>query len=196
MPLNKYSRYKVRECVFPETRDANGLPVCQGPDKLTEACNENACPVLTEWGEWSACSVSCGGGERFKRRECVYTTRTGETVPDNDCKASLEIQEACNDNPCPEYGEWSDWTQCTKSCGGGSRRKVRECQLPEARGGVEGCFGESEVEEICNPQVCPVWTEWTDWTTCSATCGGGKQKRNRECVLPESRAFQCTGTTK
>ena len=82
--------------MLPEARDANGLPVCQGPDKLTEPCNENACPVLTEWGEWTECSVSCGGGIRFKRRECVYLEqRDGEVVATNDCLESLEIQEVC-----------------------------------------------------------------------------------------------------
>ena len=63
--------------------------MCDGDDKATEACNEEACPVLTEWSEWSECSVSCGGGMRFKRRECVYQ-RSGEVA--NDCLQPLEMQ--------------------------------------------------------------------------------------------------------
>ena len=119
--LSLLFRYKVRECVLPGARNADGLPLCDGPDKEIEGCNEDACPILTEWSDWSECSVSCGGGIRFKRRECVYPKSGAVT---NDCLEVLEKQESCNENPCPEYSEWSDWTQCTVSCGGGTRRKV------------------------------------------------------------------------
>ena len=108
----------------------------------------------------------------------------------NDCLAELELEEECNIQPCPELGPWSDWTTCTKSCGGGTRKKVRECVQPRS---VSGCVGETEDEEDCNLQDCPIWTEWTEWTDCSVTCGGGSQKRSRDCVLPDSRAFLCSG---
>ena len=175
----------MRECVLPTVR---GVLQCDGEDKVTEACNENSCPILTEWSEWTECSASCGGGTRFKRRECVYPKNSDS----NDCRDTLEISEACNEQKCPLYGPWSDWTSCTKSCGGGTRKKVRECTQPKS-GEVKGCVGEPEAEEECNTQQCPVWTDWTEWTSCTATCGGGKQKRNRDCILPDSRSYLCTG---
>ena len=58
----------MRECILPDVR---GAPQCPGTDKLTESCNEKSCPVLTPWGEWTECSATCGGGKRFKRRECI-----------------------------------------------------------------------------------------------------------------------------
>jgi hypothetical protein len=95
---------------------------------VSENCNESACPRLTEWSDWSECSRSCGGGKRTKRRQCVYPDGSSGngTDSENDCLEQLEVTENCNTGKCPEYGSWSDWTPCTKSCGGGTRKKVRD----------------------------------------------------------------------
>ena len=39
---------------------------------------------------------------------------------------STESQD-CNKDGCPEPTEWSGWSQCSKSCGGGTRTKTRQC---------------------------------------------------------------------
>ena len=43
--------------------------------------------------------------------------------------------------------------------------------------------GDSEMIEKCNENTCPSLTPWTDWSECSVTCGGGSQKRIRECLV-------------
>ena len=51
-----------------------------------------------------------------------------------------------------EYLEWTAWTECTVTCGGGSISRIRECV------GVEGagqCHGASEESIICNTDPCP-----------------------------------------
>lgn len=40
-----------------------------------------------------------------------------------------EEERECNTNQCPDWTPWSEWSQCTKSCGGGMRTKLRECVL-------------------------------------------------------------------
>ena len=78
---------------------------------------------------------------------------------------------------CPEWNPWSEWSPCTKSCGGGERARARDCVLPSyGRGSNElGCLGEGVEREQCSTEVCPVWTEWGDWTPCTVSCGGGLQ---------------------
>ena len=102
------TQIKVRECVLPDVRS---LQQCEGSDKISRTCNEDPCPALTPWSDWSECSRSCGGGTRSKRRDCVYPR---DFQPDNDCLEQLEMSESCNENLCPEYGQWSPWTACTK----------------------------------------------------------------------------------
>ncbi|KAK3743252.1 hypothetical protein QZH41_017056, partial [Actinostola sp. cb2023] len=54
-----------------------------------------------------------------------------------------------------QWGSWSHYTQCTRSCGGGVRFKKRYCDNPRPKYGGKHCVGESEGhEEICNPSEC------------------------------------------
>ena len=162
----------MRECTLPKER----ILGCVGEDKATETCAESEYPRLTPWSEWTSCTTTCGGGTRKKTRECVYTR---DTV-DNDCLEQLEISESCGEEVCPVYTEWTDWTECTRTCGGGTKRRVREC----VQGSAEACerLGPAEQVEECNVGKCPAWTPWTEWTPCTATCGGGSQRRERACV--------------
>lgn len=48
---------------------------------------------------------------------------------------------------------WSDWTECSLSCGGGSQGKNRTCFGPYF-GGLPCVGNETEVQS-CNDQPCP-----------------------------------------
>ena len=72
------------------------------------------------------------------------------------------------------WGAWSNWTNCTKSCGGGIQNRTRRCDDPKPRYGGAICtgnvtelnlgrrkaLGDHEAQEgfenqICNEQPCP-----------------------------------------
>ena len=52
--------------------------------------------------------------------------------------------------------EWNDWkvSECSKSCGEGTRSKIRSVKVVAANGGQE-CVGPRNVSESCNILSCP-----------------------------------------
>ena len=56
-------------------------------------------------------------------------------------------------------GLWSDWSDCSKSCDGGSRRitRKRSCTNPSPKYGGENCAGADSqtAVETCNTFTCP-----------------------------------------
>ena len=94
----------------------------------------------------------------------------------------------CNLNPCscpgmPPQTEWSPWTSCsaTKSCGGNGV-KTRARRVAINQGG--SCYLENRtLVKSCHTEACPcphLPTSWSEWTRCTASCGGGRQRRVRE----------------
>ncbi|KJH42087.1 thrombospondin type 1 domain protein [Dictyocaulus viviparus] len=88
------------------------------------------------------------------------------------------------------WGEWTKWTECSHTCGGGTKRRARVCigrKCPSQP--LEA------VKESCNEQLCPRdedWSIWSDWSSCSISCGEkGVQSRRRQCL--KAFVFQCTG---
>ena len=97
---------------------------------------------------------------------------------------------------------WTEWSQCSASCGSGSRLRTRTCS-----GDSSLCVGEVAEAETCKTTDCQgniffygthrekkgsisliqklfftaSWTSWTEWTQCSASCGSGSRLRMRTC---------------
>ena len=57
------------------------------------------------------------------------------------------------------YTEWSFWSSCSKSCGGGSQMRTRNCTSPLPIDGGLDCadlnIGGDEESRQCNAMVCP-----------------------------------------
>ena len=52
-----------------------------------------------------------------------------------------------------QWSSWSSYSECAKSCGGGTKHKTREKTITESNGG--NCSGEREYTTVCNNQNCP-----------------------------------------
>ena len=92
--------------------------------------------------------------------------------------------------PCPvqqQPGPWTEWSECSATCGGGTKNRTREGlpQEGELYGGQNLEAQGITVRESakCNDSPCPVDAtcgDWTEYGTCSRSCGGGTQERKRE----------------
>ena len=71
-------------------------------------------------------------------------------------------------------GGWSDWTsfsKCSATCGGGISTRSRSCTHPAPAYGGRSCSGDSHSSGHCNTQSCPsnslnylYNTRWYLWT--------------------------------
>uniref|UniRef100_A0A183FYX5 Hemicentin-1 n=1 Tax=Heligmosomoides polygyrus TaxID=6339 RepID=A0A183FYX5_HELPZ len=142
--------------------------------------------------------TSCGYDRYCLDGECLALSCSNNALIGRDLSCPSEV--------CPsdgasswkgEWGQWSLWTQCTVSCGGGYRKRSRSCSV---KGRCDGA--ETETEQ-CSSNACPAlsttggshWTTWTEWNHCSVSCGRGSQARYRKCVTAQhSLAFDCPDT--
>ncbi|XP_072234960.1 SCO-spondin [Leuresthes tenuis] len=132
----------------------------------TLVCTKLACPVYEPWSRWSSCSVSCGRGQRWRSRSCQDT----EGGP--SC-AEIMQRDTCDLSPCPVgclLSEWSTWTECSSTCGGGvSLRNKTILQEPEPGG--TACVGPLEQHTVCNTNSClPECSSRQVYSDCSGSC--------------------------
>ncbi|PFH32764.1 microneme protein MIC2 [Besnoitia besnoiti] len=154
-------------------------------------------PAPPEWGAWSMCTVTCGGGTRYRVRDGL---RAGLVVVEEGSKPRLVgtnpwpqfdlfTTETCNTNECPvdaTCGDFGPWSECSATCGGGVSRRTRSPWNDDAKHGGKTCWqqykdGPTETMQ-CGMQNCPVDEkpgEWQEWGPCDVTCGSGKQTRRR-----------------
>ncbi|MDO8971013.1 MAG: T9SS type A sorting domain-containing protein [Saprospiraceae bacterium] len=122
--------------------------VCRAVTAQCISCTNNC--VVSPWGTWSECSAACGGGTQTRTRSIIQEARNGGA----QCPALSESRN-CNTQPCPNdcvLSDWGPWSECSVSCGGGTRTRTRTI-LVEAQNGGAPCGALSETED-CNTQPC------------------------------------------
>merc|ERR1719356_3701 len=128
---------------------------CEGERRQEDACSKQPCPVDCVWFEWEfwhTCTKTCGGGKRMRIRE----KRTENVHGGKICPGHRKDEQACAQWQCPvncKWSEWTPWTQCSKSCGGGRRSRDRAVDIPGQHGGIQ-CRGDTEVWEWCRTNPC------------------------------------------
>ncbi|XP_052255034.1 SCO-spondin-like [Dreissena polymorpha] len=192
-------QYRERQCTYPD-HTLHGQ-YCPGPKNQTQECNSRNCPVDGIWTQWSAyskCSVSCASGFQTRTRQCQFDPRydRGNSCPGNETSTQL-----CDNGHCPVDGvfeNWSTWNACPVTCGGGIQDRVRVCHFPLNVPHGLACLGISHENQTCGNSDCPVdgvLTEWSQWADCTLTCGGGHMIRNRTCYFPTDipHGHDCVG---
>ncbi|XP_069477830.1 adhesion G protein-coupled receptor B1 isoform X4 [Ambystoma mexicanum] len=169
---------------------------CSGPLREQRQCSNSAfCPVngtWDEWSPWSLCSSTCGRGFRDRTRTCKPPQYGG-----SPCDGPEKQTKFCTIALCPVDGNWNDWSSwsaCSATCSNGTQQRIRECNGP-SNGGSE-CHGQWAETRGCFDRECPVdgtWLFWSSWGSCSTTCGGGMQMRDRLCDGPYFEGEKCQG---
>lgn len=54
-----------------------------------------------------------------------------------------------------QWGEWGRYGECSRTCGGGVKRKYRECDNPAPKNGGNYCIGERVKYRSCGTRECP-----------------------------------------
>ncbi|XP_064200825.1 A disintegrin and metalloproteinase with thrombospondin motifs 20 isoform X1 [Anguilla rostrata] len=172
----------------------------------TESCSNRACP---DWAtsEWSECSATCGKGPRHRQVLCQLNQ---EPQPEHLCDPQTKPPTvgSCQLPECPSWQAGS-WGMCTVTCGHGYQVRAVRC--------VSGVYGKTLDNWECNAATrprdsqdcelnpCPrappplstsnphlpeqFITQWRygSWTTCSVSCGKGKQARYVSCRDAQGR---------
>jgi len=142
---------KRYSCLKVVTQAQHGGESCP-EDLKSEDCNTDPCPVdcLVEWhAAWTECSQPCGGGKQTLSFDVLtQMSHNGAVCPETK-------EEDCNTHPCPVdcAGTWSDWSECTATCGGGMQSSKFEVTNPGSAGGK--LCPASPKRQACGMDVCP-----------------------------------------
>jgi len=204
--ISVYS-FSVKTTVLTEVTDPNIIDPAPIPESTSDTTVDNNIqneikldlPIDGEWTNWikqGECDQTCGNGNIKYIRTCANPAPSNGGEP---CEGVSEKVEPCNNGECPvivdgKWSEWTDWSQCTVSCGGGTSQRSRTCK-PAENGGID-CVGDSVETRDCNTQVCPkdgTWSDWSPWSQCSRPCGGGSQSRTRTCLYRAGTGSDCVG---
>ncbi|CAG9132659.1 unnamed protein product [Plutella xylostella] len=107
------------------------------------------------WGEWGACSRSCGGGLQLRRRYCSARACEGyeeqrracNTFLCDDTSVAISLPKDTLEGCPPGWAGWGEWGACSRSCGGGLQLRRRYCS-------ARACEGYEEQRRACNTFLC------------------------------------------
>lgn len=95
------------------------------------------------------------------------------------------------------WWEWSNWTDCSASCGAGYTRRLRHATLPHKCGFP--AVGDAEEYKHCTryvakckyPDVDCKLNAWSEWGACSSTCRGMQERHRVVSVYAHGEGKSC-----
>uniref|UniRef100_A0A3Q3IQ33 Spondin-1 n=1 Tax=Monopterus albus TaxID=43700 RepID=A0A3Q3IQ33_MONAL len=158
---------------------------------INDECSPSSC-VVTEWGEWDPCSVTCGLGMKRRERMVKMPPIDGSMCKTEVAEVEKCMMPECYTIPCM-LSPWSDWSECSVTCGQGIRTRQRMLKSDPAK-----CTEELDQTEKCMLPECPVdcmVSEWSEWSECNKSCGNGHTIRTRMVKLePQFGGRACPKT--
>lgn len=129
--------------------------------KSEKTCkNEHPCGGLWFTGPWSECTATCGQGVKVRDVTCVNKlNRNSFTVAEeSNClkEEKPATEELCETLPdCPPEWYTSQWTECSASCGTGSKSRETKCVDANLKQSILCDISERPVtRQSCNTNSC------------------------------------------
>ncbi|XP_068190028.1 thrombospondin type-1 domain-containing protein 7A [Antennarius striatus] len=173
------------------------------PNKETEPCklNSNCFHYSYNITDWSTCQLSdravCGNGIKTRMLDCVRSD--GKSVDLRFCKElGLDRKWQMNSScvvECPvncQLSDWSQWSECTHSCGLGGKLWRRRTVIQAPQGDGRPCPSQMEQWKPCLVKPCYRW-RYSSWSECrseGARCGEGLRFRNVSCFVSDGSGQQ------
>ncbi|KAK9403660.1 A disintegrin and metalloproteinase with thrombospondin motifs 16-like [Crotalus adamanteus] len=175
-------------------------------------CKMPPCPPSWSVGNWSGCSLTCGGGERFRGIHCMQRIQyEPERVSDSLCQIPAPVtRELCNTQRCPPTWSTGPWSECSVTCGKGIQRRTLNCAEKYLSGKYRELAPKKcsylqkpniEMEKVCILHPCYKHSAYlsinqgswfsSSWSQCTVTCGGGMQVRSVQCLANGRSATGC-----
>ncbi|XP_060560139.1 A disintegrin and metalloproteinase with thrombospondin motifs adt-2-like [Ruditapes philippinarum] len=132
--------------------------VCEGAEEMISTCVLSDCDTevvqkwWSDWGQWSVCTRTCGGGMRTRTRSCSTGNSTDccEYTDEESCLLEhTQTRECINDDCLGTWSDWRMWGTCSARCGEGVQSRLRECEPTGSN-----CIGGKEQSRMCYIQ-CP-----------------------------------------
>jgi len=177
---------------------------CLAACKQTVKCEQGIDCEWDDWSDWSACTCSCGGGQKTRDRH-IKVSPEG-----NGKKCSVQVKSEmvpCHTHPCGTaqcvdgmWGDWGQWGECSASCGGGLKWRVRRI-VTEASQCGRPAVGEDRQIAYCSSQGCRGdadcrFDDWGAWGACSCSCDGVKHRSRSIGAYGRGNGKWCRGDTK
>merc|ERR1719424_882156 len=118
-----------------------------------EGCNKDGCHPnmdcnVGSWSSWAGCTVSCGYGQETRSRNVINIRRHhGQGCVDNTDEMRKCMPKPCNGTKHCHYNQWTPWTQCTTTCGGGEQTRERSFLTTGLSGGA-GCHAPEDMKQV------------------------------------------------
>lgn len=136
---------RIRHCSSGHDED------CPGTAFENVHCNSGPCPIDGTWGlwgSWNTCSLTCGGGQRSRSRQC---DNPAPQFNGADCPGARAENGACNTQHCPVWSDYFEASPCSVTCGNGVITLQRNCTYGTK---VTDCVGSAYDEKPCSNPPC------------------------------------------